>query len=84
MGKTGDSYIIMTILKHMSIKYDPNVWPLGSSWVYPREQRSSQRLRIMVICAHPDDADLLTGGLTYKLTQRGHRVKYVAVTNGNA
>ncbi len=67
----------------MSTNYDSNIWPLGCSWIYPRLERTSKRLKVMVICAHPDDADLLTGGLTLKLTERGHRVKYVAVTNGN-
>ncbi len=67
----------------MDYKYDPEDWPLGCSWVYPREQRVSKRLKVMVIAAHPDDADLLTGGLTLKLTKRGHKVKYLAITNGN-
>ncbi len=40
-------------------------------------------LKVMIICAHPDDADLLTGGLTLKLTALGHKVKFVSVTNGN-
>ena len=40
-------------------------------------------LKVMIICAHPDDADLLTGGLTLKLTTLGHKVKFVSVTNGN-
>ncbi len=44
----------------------------------------SPQLRVMVIGAHPDDADLFTGGLTLRLTALGHRVKYVSVTNGNA
>jgi len=44
----------------------------------------SPQLRIMVVGAHPDDADLFTGGLTLRLTGLGHRVKYVSVTNGNA
>lgn len=42
------------------------------------------QLRVMVVGAHPDDADLFTGGLTLRLTGLGHRVKYVSVTNGNA
>ena len=40
-------------------------------------------LRVMVIGAHPDDADYLCGGLTLLLAKQGHKVKLVAVTNGN-
>ncbi|MHA1674641.1 MAG: PIG-L deacetylase family protein [Promethearchaeota archaeon] len=65
------------------VKYDSNLWPLGCSWLYPREGETKKILKIMVICAHPDDADLLTGGLTLKLTAKGHKVKYISVTNGN-
>ena len=64
-------------------EYDADLWPLKCSWIYPRVGSSKTILKVMVICAHPDDADLLTGGLAYKLTSRGHRVKYVSVTNGN-
>jgi len=36
-----------------------------------------------VIGAHPDDADLITGGLAIKHASRGNKVKYVSVTNGD-
>jgi N-acetylglucosamine malate deacetylase 1 len=64
-------------------KFDPDLWPLGCSWIYPRDKKVKKILKVMVICAHPDDADLLTGGLTLKLTARGHKVKYVSISNGN-
>ena len=67
----------------MSEEYDSNVWPLGCAWTYPRKERAKRVLKVMVIGAHPDDPDLLTGGLTLKLTKKGHKVKYVSVTNGN-
>lgn len=65
------------------IEYDEDLWPLGCSWVYPRGEKVKKVLKVMVICAHPDDPDLLAGGLALKLTQRGHKVKFVSVTNGN-
>ena len=65
------------------IKFDPNDSPLGCSWIYPRESRAKKIYKVLVICAHPDDPALLTGGLTYKLTQRGHKVKWISATNGN-
>ncbi len=64
-------------------EFDAQLWPLNCSWIYPREGKTKTIFKVMVICAHPDDADLLTGGLAYKLTSRGHKVKYVSVTNGN-
>jgi LmbE family N-acetylglucosaminyl deacetylase len=63
--------------------YDKDLWPLGCSWVYPRDEKKRRVLKIMVICAHNDDPDLLTGGLALKLTKKGHLVKYVSVTNSN-
>lgn len=42
-----------------------------------------QPLHIMIIGAHPDDNELNCGGLTARLTNRGHKVRYVSVTNGD-
>ena len=38
--------------------------------------------RLMVIGAHPDDADILCGGTAVKLIGRGFKVKFVSVTDG--
>ncbi|MBD3354168.1 MAG: PIG-L family deacetylase [Candidatus Lokiarchaeota archaeon] len=66
-----------------NVEYDKDIWPLGCSWIYPRDEKKKKILKVMVVGAHPDDPDLLTGGLALKLTKRGHRVKYVSLTNGN-
>jgi LmbE family N-acetylglucosaminyl deacetylase len=42
-----------------------------------------QPLYVMIIGAHPDDNELNCGGLTARLTARGHKVRYVSVTNGD-
>ena len=42
-----------------------------------------QPLHIMIIGAHPDDNELNCGGLTARLTSRGHKVRYVSITNGD-
>ena len=41
-------------------------------------------LKIVVIGAHPDDADLTTGGTAIKYSKLGHKVLFVALTNGDA
>ena len=41
-------------------------------------------LNIIVIGAHPDDADVLSGGTSIKFAQLGHKVLFVSVTNGDA
>lgn len=41
-------------------------------------------LRVIVIFAHPDDGDIKMGGTAALMAQMGHKVKYVALTNGNA
>jgi LmbE family N-acetylglucosaminyl deacetylase len=41
-------------------------------------------LRIIVFGAHPDDCDETTGGTAALWAAKGHQVKFVAVTNGDA
>jgi N-acetylglucosamine malate deacetylase 1 len=43
-----------------------------------------RRLRILVIGAHPDDADLKAGGTSAKWCALGHVVRLVSLTNGQA
>ena len=38
--------------------------------------------RVMIIGAHPDDADIVCGGTALKLISRGFKVKFVSVTDG--
>ncbi len=44
----------------------------------------SAPLRIIVFGAHPDDCDIETGGTAALWAAKGHAVKFVAVTNGDA
>lgn len=39
-------------------------------------------VRVMVIGAHPDDADIVCGGTAIRLIERGFKVKFVSVTDG--
>ena len=41
-------------------------------------------IRALMIGAHPDDCEFLTGGLAAKYRAQGHVVKFVSATNGNA
>jgi len=43
----------------------------------------NKKLRVLVIGAHPDDCELLTGGTASKYTALGHTVRYVSATNGD-
>ena len=43
----------------------------------------SEPLRVRAIGAHPDDADLRAGAATLKLVDRGARVRFVSVANGD-
>lgn len=67
----------------MSKALDINARPFNASWIYPRPEVENKIYKVLVIGAHPDDADLLTGGLAIKLRERGYKVKYVAATNGD-
>ena len=41
-------------------------------------------LKLLVIGAHPDDAEFRAGGLASLYRQRGNAVKFISVTNGAA
>ena len=43
-----------------------------------------ERARILVIGAHPDDADIKTGGTAAQWCSHGHTVRLVSLTNGQA
>lgn len=45
---------------------------------------SKNPLRVLVFGAHPDDCDFKVGGITLLYTRKGHRVKFVSVTNGDS
>ena len=41
-------------------------------------------IRVIAFGAHPDDADIKAGGVAAKFAAKGHMVKFVSVTNGDA
>ena len=41
-------------------------------------------LTFLMIGAHPDDMDVLSGGLAINLVRHGHRAVFLSATNGNA
>ncbi len=47
------------------------------------QEKQEQKLHIIIIGAHPDDADGV-GGTAYKWTRMGHDVLMVSLTNGDA
>jgi LmbE family N-acetylglucosaminyl deacetylase len=49
-----------------------------------RAQNADNKLRIIMIGAHPDDCDQDGGGTAALFAQMGYAVKFVSVTNGDA
>lgn len=45
---------------------------------------AADTLCVLAIGAHPDDCDLKAGGVACKYTDRGHKVRFVSMTNGAA
>jgi LmbE family N-acetylglucosaminyl deacetylase len=45
---------------------------------------ATQKLRILVFGAHPDDCDIKAGGVAAKYVRQGHYVRFVSMTNGDA
>jgi LmbE family N-acetylglucosaminyl deacetylase len=50
----------------------------------PTGRAADRPLRVIVFGAHPDDCDETTGGTAALWAAKGHQVKFVAVTNGDA
>jgi LmbE family N-acetylglucosaminyl deacetylase len=46
-------------------------------------EMAEDKLKILVIGAHPDDADVGCGGLALKYIAQGHTVKFLSTTNGD-
>ncbi len=42
------------------------------------------KIRVVAFGAHPDDAEIMSGGIAAKFAAQGHLVKLVSVTNGDA
>ena len=49
----------------------------------PAAPATDGKLRILVLGAHPDDAELRAAGVAAKWAAQGHHVKLVSVTNGD-
>ncbi|MNB68338.1 Mycothiol S-conjugate amidase [compost metagenome] len=47
-------------------------------------KRPEQPIRVIVIGAHPDEADMYAGGTAALFAERGHQVKFLSLTNGDA
>jgi LmbE family N-acetylglucosaminyl deacetylase len=45
---------------------------------------SNDRLRVLIIGAHPDDCEFTAGGVAALYARQGHDVMFVSVTNGDA
>lgn len=48
------------------------------------QEKTDKALRIIAIGAHPDDCDMKFGGTAALYAQLGHKVKFLALTNGDA
>ena len=75
---------------NMRLSFRLACWVLFASlpFVVPaREARSADEskppLQIIVFGAHPDDCELDAGGTAARWAKLGHKVKFVAVTNGD-
>jgi len=56
------------------------VFALGTSAAVAQDNR----IRVIAFGAHPDDCEVRAGGVAAKFAAKGHLVKFVSVTNGDA
>lgn len=66
---------VALLLPLFAIAQNPNV---GT------DDGADDRLRVIAIFAHPDDADSKMGGTAALMAQMGHAVKFVSITSGDA
>ncbi len=86
LSTSGDKYLSKPIKKEEGTepqKQDSVKPKMEKEKEKEKEKKKDKQLRVMIIGAHPDDADYLSGGLAISLTREGHRVKFVAMTNGD-
>lgn len=57
---------------------------LNSVNIIAQDQEEGRKLNIIIIGAHPDDADIKAGGTAALFAKMGHNVKFLSVTNGDA
>src|SRR5450759_3043347 len=50
----------------------------------PQAFAQNSKIRVIAFGAHPDDAEIRSGGVAAKFAAQGHMVKFVSVTNGDA
>jgi LmbE family N-acetylglucosaminyl deacetylase len=55
----------------------------GAGGAQPPAPATERPLRIIAFGAHPDDAELKAGGMAALWAARGHKVKFVSLTNGD-
>jgi len=58
--------------------------PLALLALLAQPAQAQEPLRIIAFGAHPDDCDIRSGGVAAKWAAAGHKVRFVAVTNGDA
>src|SRR5262249_54842765 len=49
----------------------------------PAEQPTDGKIRVICFGAHPDDCEIQAGGVATMWAAKGHKVKFVSVTNGD-
>ena len=74
---------IMTV-KNVGIKQLICLLTLASAFCFLSVFGQDKPLRVIVIGAHPDDADLCAGGTASLWASMGHQVKFLSLTNGDA
>ena len=58
--------------------------PLTHTFAQSDINKNERKINVIVIGAHPDDADGSTGGTAIKFAELGHNVLFVSLTNGDA
>jgi LmbE family N-acetylglucosaminyl deacetylase len=71
-------------MKKSLLKICASVFAIFLALSSSAQNENKEKLNIIVIGAHPDDADNKFGGTAALFAEMGHNVKFVSVTNGDA
>jgi LmbE family N-acetylglucosaminyl deacetylase len=83
MGRLVDFFMAVRSGKLAQIQSDQVSEQGAIVGVIPNNE-NTEKLSVLFIGAHPDDADIQFGGTTIKYLELGHTVNYLSLTNGDA
>lgn len=75
--------ILLLAASAAAVEADLSKSPLASERANALSSADKKTLRIIAFGAHPDDCEIKAGGVAAMWASKGHKVKFISVTNGD-